>query len=33
MIWVKGHNGNKWNEHTDELATRLTGTNQKKAKV
>ena len=33
MIWVKGHNGNKWNEYTDELATRLTGTNQKKAKV
>ena len=21
MIWVKGHNGNKWNEYTDELAT------------
>mgnify|MGYP001161633538 FL=1 len=29
MIWVKGHSGNKWNEHTDDLATRLTGTNQK----
>jgi len=29
MIWVKGHAGNKWNEHTDDLATRLTGTNQK----
>lgn len=33
MIWVKGHAGNKWNEYTDELATRLTGTNQKKAKA
>ena len=31
MIWVKGHNGNKWNEYTDELAT-LTGTNQKESK-
>jgi ribonuclease HI len=29
MIWVKGHAGNKWNEYTDDLATRLTGTNLK----
>ena len=33
MIWVKGHAGNKWNEYTDVLATRLTGTNLKKTKT
>tara|TARA_A100001037_G_scaffold63293_1_gene55343 strand:+ start:56266 stop:56763 length:498 start_codon:yes stop_codon:yes gene_type:complete len=30
MIWVKGHSGNKWNEYTDDLATRITGTKIKR---
>ena len=27
MTWVKGHSGVKWNDHVDEMATNLTGTN------